>query len=839
MSELSKKRALFETETGAHVTSQLMSNLVESAKNLPSNSSELGSIQLNLHEVKKRAADLRKKKQATTNHTGAYYLLAGDGLVLEDMKSVVSTLEKKGVSSRNVNFENNGELNGSTGPNKDEDILSAIEKQLVYAANDFDNQLNKSLNLDWDEKRPTIESNFKKQLLRRKSINHQHMKQAVGFQDTNETKYADHVQKFNINSNYDNRLKFEEYAKTIHKFNNERLDGLPDVHRVLSKFFELSQYEGQQDSSTSQFADAWAFLSFNSEYDNNYAYHGLKFLESEFMNFVNELVDKNSAQPTDNTFLSRIKLFVNKKLKTVNGKWKVDNLFTVDDEPIWMISFYLLRAGKVDECVEYLSSFRNNLKKIEQPIITYLKAYQSSGNGQLTGEFGLKINSEYNQHIKTSIDGDPFRMAVYKIIGKCDVSRKNFTNVTFSIEDWIWLHLSLITDQNNTGDKALEYPLAEFQSLIISYGAKRFSNSYLKVLILVGLYEYAVDYAFTISPIDTVHLAICLCIMKLLKTTSTGPAVLSSTKSGYLISSENGVSFNFSNLLVDYVEAFKLSDPKIAAEYLTLLVLDEHIDKEYCKSCLESLTLDTREFTFLLGKINADGTKIIGTIERLYPLVDSSSKEEFLTHIAEVAVKQSTEDGRDYDSVLLYQILEKPDYLFAILNKQICELISTTPYNQNIFVLEDKSEVNPVLVAERLLPRYISCSQSQVEQEVGVCRKLLDILQIKSLFMSGAWDLTLDKIFTLNILPHSDENTARDVASEYPLLNENISRCIPNLLLFAMVSIANLATQYDEGSEKYSELFSIAKCLMVYSGLIQFRMQRDTYALLNKFDISK
>lgn len=839
MSERSKKRSLFENDVNSQKPSKLMSNLVESAKNLPSNSSELGSIQLNLHEVKRRAAELRSKKTTTSNHTGAYYLLAGDGLVIEDMKSLVSTLERKGIPSQNVNIDSETEMFNFTGANRDEDILSAIEKQLVYAANDFDNQMNRTLNLDWDEKRSSIESNFKKQLQRRKSINHQHIISGTGSKDNGDSKYSDHTQKFNVNNNFENRIKFEEYAKSIHKFNTERLENVPNICNMLSRFLDLAQYGGEKDSNSLQFVDAWAVLSSGGMDSKTSTSHGKNYLESEFMRYINELADKNPSAREDNSFISKVKLFVNQKLKNKDGKWKVDNITLIDDEPIWMVAFYLLRAGNLGECIEYLSSLKNSMKKIEQPIITYLKAFQTSGNGQLSGEFGAKINSEYNQHIKASIDGDPFRLAIYKIIGKCDLTRKNFSNITFSIEDWIWLHLSLITEQTNTINEHIGYSVTELQSLIISYGSKRFTNSYLKVLLLVGLYGYAVDYAFSVSPIDAVHLAIILCIKNLLNTSSSNTTVLGSSNSSYLITSDNGVKFNFCSLLIDYVESFKLSDPKIAVEYLTLLMLDKNISKDYCKSCLENLTLDTREFTFLLGKVNSDGSKVMGCIERLYPLIDTSSMEEYLTHIAEVAVKQSSEEDRDYDSVLLYQLLDKPDYLFAILNKQICELISGTPYNQSIFALEDKSEVNPVLVAERLLPRYSSCKNAQLEQEVKTCQNLLHILEIKSLFMDCSWKLTLEKIFNLNILPESDENTAREIATQYSLLNDNISKCIPNLLLFSMVSISNLSAQYDEHSTEYSELVLTARCLMVYSGLIEFKMQRDTYALLNKYDISK
>lgn len=133
-------------------------------------------------------------------------------------------------------------------------------------------------------------------------------------------------------------------------------------------------------------------------------------------------------------------------------------------------------------------------------------------------EYSTKLHTEYNQHIKSSLDGDPYRLAVYKLIGRCDLSRKNIPAVTLSIEDWLWMHLMLIKEKDAENDPVYErYSLEDFQNIIISYGPSRFSNYYLQTLLLSGLYGLAIDYTYTFSEMDAVHLAIGLASLKLFK----------------------------------------------------------------------------------------------------------------------------------------------------------------------------------------------------------------------------------------------------------------------------------------------------------------------------------
>lgn len=39
---------------------------------------------------------------------------------------------------------------------------------------------------------------------------------------------------------------------------------------------------------------------------------------------------------------------------------------------------------------------------------------------------------------------DPFKLALYKIMGKIDPTRRSVAQVTVTTEDWLWFQLSMV-----------------------------------------------------------------------------------------------------------------------------------------------------------------------------------------------------------------------------------------------------------------------------------------------------------------------------------------------------------------------------------------------------------
>lgn len=819
--------------------------------------------------------------------------------------------------------------------------------------------------------------------------------QGMDLLNGNDSSNNQQLSKLNVNEHYMLRDKFEKNAKIIHRFNNSRQQRInfPLNH----EFINLLNNNNINDSKQRQLLESWKILeSFQQTKGmnpsltiNNLILNNAKtFLENQFKDYVDMLYNKQMDEglPTN---INKIKSFIEKKLKNnnqsssssssvlknnsningslsnsnINGSignlinnninnnnnnnttgdgWKINNLTIVNGIPIWALIFYLLRAGMEKEALEVMINNKASFKKIEQSFITYFKAYihsKNNGSNEMPLEFITRLHNEYSQHIKNSLNGDPYRLAVYKIIGRCDLTRKSLPSITLNVEDWLWIHFMLIKEDssqsinhNIINDSIYEkYTLLEFQQIVLSYGVQRFNNYYLQILLLCGLFEYAIEYAYSINEIDAVHLAIGICNQHLLTVSnealtptliihedvnSTTTATTNATTSNAIATTANpngiNVSINFVKIITSYIKSFKFSDPRIALEYLLLIGLtvdDEknQIQKSFMHECIRELVLETKEFSILLGKISHDGTRIPGVIEQRKPLLllnNDVDNKEYLKIITEQAALRADEDGRIYDSLLLYQLSEEYDIVITIINNIISNLLSDSDLNGNILVnINDNSETNPILLAEKLINIHLNNNDNINSSAINLknketCLLLLQIVEIRKLFDNsniynvipnenttntttstngiyvGQWEEILNKIAALDILPlivtnnstdkinpndsfsGNDEMSIRKKAEEFNLMDANVIKCIPNLLIITMISINktierlknSMNNQQQHGvianTDSEAQLDQIrvmkrlAKNCMIYAGMIQYKMPRETYSTLIQIDIA-
>ncbi|SCU78724.1 LADA_0A07162g1_1 [Lachancea dasiensis] len=825
-------------------SAKVFSNLIETAKSLPTTSSELGAIQLSVNEIKKRAHELRAKTKPKNDHTRAHYLLAGSGLAIQDVESSLKALKSRQLMEQNViNRAVEDDLDTYLKTKKDENILSSIEQSLASAAKDFDNFINQNFNLDWEQRKIEVRENFGILTKKRRSNKHSVEVQSSMLPPKwggSGRSILDGDSRLNVNENFATRAKFEKYAKTINSFNNARQGGYDFSlsHEVLQCFTDPT------DANNRQLPEAWKILD-HAHKVKDVVSSSKSFLEKQFLDYVGLLYTKVAGEglPTN---VNKVKAFIDHKLKNVNNTWKYGNLTIVNGVPIWAFIFYLLRAGLVQDALEVAVANKLSFKKVEQSFLTFFKAYVNSKDRKLPNEFISRLHTEYNQHIKNALDGDPFRLAVYKIIGRCDLTRKNISSITLSIEDWIWIHLMLIKQDVSKEDPVYEkYELTDFQTIISSHGASMFNGSYLNALMLSGMYELAIEHAMTINEIDAVHLAIGLACYEKLN--------ISSSKDGNnneLVSCQDGeMKLNMTKLLGNYTKSFKFSDPRIAVEYLVLINLGATPEgPEVCHEVLRELVLETKEFTILLGKVNRDGTRIPGVIEERQSLISLTDEQAFLHKITEQAARRADEDGRVLDSLLLYQLADEYDIVIGIVNKLLSDLLSNTDISQPLLNLDDNSETNPVLIARKLINVYVN--NLEIAQKIHAKRKetcilLLKMVDIRKAFYLHNWSLTLEKLEGIDMIPFADELSSRKRAQEFSNLSSDIKKNIPNLLIIAMTCVSKIVGELNSSeyqspakAQQVEALKRLAKNCMIYAGMIQYSMPRETYSILINIEVA-
>lgn len=105
--------------------------------------------------------------------------------------------------------------------------------------------------------------------------------------------------------------------------------------------------------------------------------------------------------------------------------------------------------------------------------------------------------SEYNQRIRYLTDtSDPYKHALYKLIGRVELSRRNVPGVTQTTEDWLWFQLSLVRENEGPGEAPHErYGLRDLARVLVKFGEGHFDPKgnrpvlYFQVLLLSGQFE--------------------------------------------------------------------------------------------------------------------------------------------------------------------------------------------------------------------------------------------------------------------------------------------------------------------------------------------------------------
>lgn len=184
-----------------------------------------------------------------------------------------------------------------------------------------------------------------------------------------------------------------------------------------------------------------------------------------------------------------------------NGKWTKKNLEIVNNIPIWAFLFYFIRCGYLEEAVQYTLKHENLFQKIEKTFPIYIKAYSMSPNGKLPRQLNDRLHAEYNQRIRFVTEtSDPYKYVIYKIIGRCELSKRSLPEVLPLAEDYMWLQLSLARSIQDSGESIHErYTLEDVQKTLLSFGAKHFNPKganpivYFQLLLLSGQFERVIN----------------------------------------------------------------------------------------------------------------------------------------------------------------------------------------------------------------------------------------------------------------------------------------------------------------------------------------------------------
>lgn len=244
-----------------------------------------------------------------------------------------------------------------------------------------------------------------------------------------------------------------------------------------------------------------------------------------FFQLLSDLVDRNPREANIGgkpTTINKVRAYV--RIRAARKDLVADGipLQMLEDDSCWALIFFCLRSGLLNEAADYVTGNATAFRALDRNFITYITSYASNPDRRLSRAMQDRINAEFQQRNRIAPENslDPYRMACYKIVGRCELGKRLFENINQGIEDWMWLQFSLARESNRVEEVAGEvFGLNEVRVTIREIGQRFFSKgqdeiggygTYFFLQILGGMFEQAVSYLYPYSYVSAVHFAIAL-----------------------------------------------------------------------------------------------------------------------------------------------------------------------------------------------------------------------------------------------------------------------------------------------------------------------------------------
>lgn len=581
-----------------------------------------------------------------------------------------------------------------------------------------------------------------------------------------------------------------------------------------------------------------------------------RYLENQFYELVEREVSRNPQEARMGgvpSIESKIRAYVNIRFSK-NGEWIQPNIELVNNTPVWSILFYLVRAGFVQEAAAFTAKNENYFSKIEKNWPSYIRSYVQNDR-RLPRQLAERMYTEYNQRIKhVNQGGDPFKHALYKIIGRFELARRSLPDVLPVVEDWMWLQLALVREPAADDPAYDAFALSDLQAALVKYGPRHFnprgSNPllYFQILLMSGQFERAVHYLASHGLVDAVHFAAVLVYFALLRITTV------EEQDGSLLFDERRSTINFAGLVRLYAGAIQRQSPVAAVDYLCLICLNNDVpaladaQRRAAHDAIRDLVLSTRDFATLLGDVQPDGSRKPGYIERRMKLLDLSDERDYLYTITRHAAQLADAEGRVADAILLFHLAEDYDTVVGVVNKTFGEALldpSYTPQAELGGNLSISGDEDPALLAKNMLSLYsanASIFAHVSTRNKETCETLLRIVDARRQHEAGQLEPCLRTIEALEIVPLQEEMSVAAIkrrAQEFGHLDPVVARAVPSLLLTAINCLKTLHAACKNGAfqdpsrqAKMAGIKKRSKSMVTYAGMIRLHMDASTYSAL-------
>ncbi|XP_042864457.1 nuclear pore complex protein Nup93-like [Penaeus japonicus] len=506
--------------------------------------------------------------------------------------------------------------------------------------------------------------------------------------------------------------------------------------------------------------------------------------------------------------------------------------------PVWPLVFYCMRAGGGKAaCV---AAAENSSPSVVE-IVAALDQYEKSDSYRLPPDMEKKLRMSYKRAVKNS--PDPFKRAVYCILSRCD-PHEDHCDIATTTDDYIWLKLCVVdcdsspsasTSSTSSAQQDI-LTLTSLQNLLYEqYGESHFSALqqpllYTTILLQTGQFEAAVEFLSRKEALrcHAVHVALALHEMNLLALPEQVHAPMLSREDG---DPEGVRRLNLTRLILLYTRKFEATDPCEALHYCYFLrSLKGKNGENVFAGCISQLVLQSREFDMLLGRLEPDGRRTPGVIDKFK--VDVSE-------VTEMVAQDSEKKGLYEDAIRLYDLAKNHDKVVALLNQLLSQVVYQPEGgagSQRVRVLE---------LATAVAIRFKTHGHNTLPNNAATLHLLLDLATFFDFYHKERFTDALEVLKKLRIIALSRDEVESRVAGVASHGSE-VRSVLPHVLLAAMTTTHKL---YQMPSQQQSPQLSFnvsataaspatkhlqeqARAIVTFAGMIPMRLHSEINARL-------
>ncbi|CAK1544177.1 unnamed protein product [Leptosia nina] len=796
---------------------------IEGNEDLPRVERSLGQVLEASHELYSRVI------QSGSNDIQAHLLFGSKGIDLQQISQKLETLSSKRT------FE-------PLQPIADSDIESFLKNERENAILSLIDEVNKnSLQTTEDQKWEHMLSEWNKEKIKLMnamigpSQNWLDLKRAPeppsiadtpkkfghSMLDTIESAYARQVQQYNklvFQGAKSKTALHHKFAQVAEEFNDSKVKEMWEIIKTMSNIPALVRDEDPLK------------VRGNPTIQQCLIAQGKKYLEKRYKQYMSDVVRANPAAAMrggePGTF-PLVRGFVGLRLQGQSAQGLADGV--IDDRPLWPMVYYCLRSGDAGAALHCL----RKAGREHEEFIAALEEHMRNPEKALSEKLQTAINFQYRIQVRNS--SDPYKRAVYCIVGCCDVNDEH-AEVGKTADDYLWLKLSMIKARINNESESFSY--SDLQKMILEeYGETHYHAYekplvYFQVLALTGQFEPAIEFLSRIPryQVHGVHMALALHDVYMIGTPRNVQAPLLSVDTDDPIPLRR---LNLARLLLLYVRKFELSDPCDALHYYYFLRnLKDPNGKNLFMCCCSELALESRDYELVFGRMDVNGLRSPGLVDQFNnPHIDT---KVIALNVAEELVNK----GLFEDAITVYDIagnMERVLELFCVLLAQVVNS------GGGVGGLRERLSILTEHISKRLRS---SDAASLPAALVEAYTKLCKLMTFFDHFHNENYEGALERLRECELVPLSNAELDTRVSAARSARGE-LLRCLPAVLrAVCTILIAQrqkLRASYHVASHTTNQqvewLREQAEVLNTFAGNIAYRMPGDTYSQLAQMQI--